>query len=116
MTEADPEPASAPGLASGSLSVATWTGFSRFTGFIRLAVVGAVLGPTYLTNTFQALIQFPLLVYAALTGSVFTMLLVPPVAWHRHVDGHDALPHSIGDQRARMTQRSIVSAGEQRRY
>ena len=78
MSDAGPQgDALVPGVAGGSLSVAAWTAVSRVTGFIRLAIVGAVLGPTYLANTFQAINQFPELVYAALTGTVFTMLLVP---------------------------------------
>ena len=78
----------APDVAGGSLTVGAWTVVSRVTGFVRLAVIAAVLGPTFLANTFQAVNQFPNLVYSALTGSVFTMLLVPPLV--DHLDNEDA--------------------------
>jgi putative peptidoglycan lipid II flippase len=91
---AEPDPdlgthAEAPArrVATGSLSVATWTVVSRFTGLVRLAVIAAVLGPTFLGNTFQAVNQLPNLTYSALTGSVFTMLLVPPLV--RRLDARD---------------------------
>jgi putative peptidoglycan lipid II flippase len=53
-----------------------------------LAVIAAVLGPTFLGNTFQAVNQLPNLTYSALTGSVFTMLLVPPLVGR--LDARDA--------------------------
>src|SRR6266513_1382555 len=54
----------------------------------RGSAVAAVLGPTYLANTFQAINQFPNLMYAALTGSVFTMLIVPALV--HHLDAGDS--------------------------
>lgn len=86
-TNDDTDAGQRPRVATGSVSVATWTIISRATGLIRLAVVAAVLGPTFLGNTFQAVNQFPNLTYSALTGSVFTMLLVPPLV--RHLDTRD---------------------------
>ncbi|MGI8413878.1 MAG: lipid II flippase MurJ, partial [Solirubrobacteraceae bacterium] len=81
-TEADPL------LARHSLSVAQWTLFSRVTGFVRAAVIAAILGATYFGNTFQATNTIPNLVFEFLTGSLLTTLLVPALV--RHVDTHDA--------------------------
>jgi putative peptidoglycan lipid II flippase len=52
---------------------------SRGTGVARLALVAAVLGPTYLGNTFQATNQIPTLTYQVLIGSLLSSLLVPPL-------------------------------------
>lgn len=69
------------------MSVVGWTIVSRLSGFVRIAVVAAVLGPTYLGNVFQATNSLPMIAYAALTGSLFSNLLVPPLV--RHVDSGD---------------------------
>ena len=74
-------------VASASVAGATWTLVSRVTGFGRVAVTAAVLGPTYLGNTFQATNLLPNLVFYLLTGSLFANLLVPPLM--RRIDGGD---------------------------
>ena len=61
--------------------------FSRVSGFVRAAVVAAVLGPTYLGNTFQATNTLPNLVFEFLTGSLLGIVLVPALV--RHVDAQD---------------------------
>ena len=61
--------------------------FSRVSGFVRAAVVAAVLGPTYLGNTFQATNVLPNLVFEFLTGSLLGIVLVPALV--RHVDAQD---------------------------
>lgn len=99
MTELDRAPAGrllgapegaetgSPDLAKNSLAVACWTAVSRITGFGRVVMIAAVLGPTYLGNTYQALNSIPNLAYTVLTGSLFATLLVPPLV--RHVDTKD---------------------------
>jgi putative peptidoglycan lipid II flippase len=77
------QPASDGGaFAKHSVAVALWTAVSRTTGFVRLAVVAAVLGPTYLGNVFQATNNIPNLTYMALTGALFSNLLVPSLVEH----------------------------------
>jgi putative peptidoglycan lipid II flippase len=66
-------------IGANSVSVATWTLVSRATGFIKVAAIAAVLGPTYFGNLFQATNQLPNLTYEFLTGSLFVTLLVPPL-------------------------------------
>lgn len=75
-------------LARNSLSVAQWTLVSRLTGFARIVTVAAVLGPTYLGNTYQATNLVPNLVFEMLTGSLLATLLVPSLV--ALVDGGDA--------------------------
>ncbi len=68
----------AAGTARDSLRVAGWTLLSRLTGVLRVAAIGAVLGPTLLGNTFQFTNSLPNLVYYGfLGGSLFSSLLVP---------------------------------------
>jgi putative peptidoglycan lipid II flippase len=64
-------------LGKASLSMAGWTLVSRVSGFARAATAAAVLGPTYLGNTYLALNLVPNLAFELLTGSLFATLLVP---------------------------------------
>jgi putative peptidoglycan lipid II flippase len=64
---------------ANSLSCAFWVVVSRVTGLGKVAAIGAVLGPTYLGNTFQATNLLPNLMYGLLTGSLLASLLVPPL-------------------------------------
>jgi putative peptidoglycan lipid II flippase len=67
------------GVAADSVVVSTWTTISRVTGLLRLAVIAAVLGPTYMGNTFQAANLVPNAVFEFLTGSLLVNVLVPPL-------------------------------------
>ena len=75
-------------LARNSMSVARWTLLSRVTGFARAVAVAAVLGPTYLGNTFQAANTLPNITFELLTGSLLGSLLVPALV--SHVDARRA--------------------------
>jgi len=84
-TAVDVAPASVP---RNSITVSAWTLVSRVTGFARVAVIAAALGPTYFGNTFQAINQLPnLAFYGLLMGSLFSSLLVPSLV--RQLDAHD---------------------------
>jgi putative peptidoglycan lipid II flippase len=69
---------------------------SRVTGLLRIIVIGAVLGPTYLGNTFQAINQMPNLTYQALTGSLLSMMLVPRLVPHVDAANHDDVDRVAG--------------------
>jgi putative peptidoglycan lipid II flippase len=74
--------------ARDSMTVAAWTIVSRVTGFIKFAVIGAVLGPTFFGNTYQFTNSLPnLMYYGLLAGSLFSSLLVPALV--RHIDAGD---------------------------
>jgi putative peptidoglycan lipid II flippase len=95
--EANPDPSARPGagedlsdvpavgwVTSGagavrdSISVGTWTALSRGTGVVRVLLIAAVLGPTYLGNAYQLTNALPnLLFYGFLGGSLFASLLIP---------------------------------------
>ncbi len=80
--------AAAAAAAGDSITVAAWTIVSRVTGVAKFACIGAVLGPTFLGNTYQFTNSLPNLVYYGfLAGSLFSSLLVPAVV--RHIDAGD---------------------------
>jgi putative peptidoglycan lipid II flippase len=72
----DPTPTT---TARKSATVAGWTLVSRATGLLRVVVIGAVLGPTYFANAFQAGYVVPNLVFTLIAGPVLAMVLVPGV-------------------------------------
>jgi len=70
---------SRPTAAVGdSIVVATWTMVSRVTGFVRVAAIAAVLGPTYLGNAYQLTNNLPNMLYYGLLGGVFASSLLVP--------------------------------------
>jgi putative peptidoglycan lipid II flippase len=71
-----------------SIAGAVGTVASRLVGLGKTLTVAAVLGATYLGNTYQAVNSLPNLVYyQLLAGSLFASLLVPPLI--AHVDRGD---------------------------
>jgi putative peptidoglycan lipid II flippase len=78
-----PQAAASSPLVRNSLVGSVWTLISRMTGLVRVVVIGAVLGATYLGNTYQAINALPNLVYyQLLAGSLFVSLVVPPLVGH----------------------------------
>lgn len=73
--------------ARNSAIVAGWTLVSRMTGLLRVVVIGAVLGPTFFANIFQAGYVVPSIVYSAIAGPVLAMVLVPTLVRAIGVDG-----------------------------
>lgn len=63
--------------ARNSATVAGWTLVSRATGLFRVIIIGAVLGPTYFANCFQAGYVVPSIVFTLIAGPVLMMVLVP---------------------------------------
>jgi putative peptidoglycan lipid II flippase len=82
------ETGEAAAAAGDSLTSAAWTMLSRVTGVARVAVIGAVLGPTFFGNTYQFTNSLPnLLYYGFLAGNLFSSLLVPALV--RYLDAGD---------------------------
>jgi putative peptidoglycan lipid II flippase len=70
-------------LVRNSLTGSAWTLVSRVTGLARVVAIGAVLGATFLGNTYQGIYALPSLVYyQLLAGSLFISLLVPSLVTH----------------------------------
>src|SRR5262249_24962237 len=89
VTALDDETATA--TARNSAIVAGWTLVSRATGLLRVVVIGAVLGPTYFANCFQAGYVVPNIVFTLIAGPVLAMVLVPGVV---HAVGAGGLPRA----------------------
>src|SRR3954469_20621085 len=77
-------------VAHSSATVAAWTLVSRASGLLRVVVIGAVLGPTFLANTFLATNTVPNLTFAAVAGPVLGLVLVPSVVHTLLTRGHAA--------------------------
>src|SRR3954452_8338216 len=82
-----------------TFGVAGFTLVSRVTGLARVAVAGAVLGPTFFANIFQATNTVPNITYNLMAGSLLTTLIVPTLV--------EALDHG-GLDRAREVARRLV--------
>lgn len=67
----------APTAARDSATVAVWTLVSRATGFLRVVVIGAFLGPTFLANTIVATNTVPNLLYSLIAGQALALVVVP---------------------------------------
>ena len=79
-TRPDPPPtreAPVRSVARNSATVAAWTLVSRVTGLLRVVVIGAVLGPTWLANSFLATNTVPSLTYSVVAGPVLALVVVP---------------------------------------
>jgi putative peptidoglycan lipid II flippase len=80
-----------PAIVGNSLNQGIGTIVSRLTGVGRVVVTAAILGPTYLGNTYQGINSLPNLVfYGFLAGSLFVSLLVPPLVRHLDLGDHQA--------------------------
>ena len=76
------------GFAADSRAVAIGMLASRITGFGRVTVMGAVIGPTYFGNLFQFSSTLPITVYSFLVGLLMSAFLVPPLI--QRIQGNDA--------------------------
>jgi putative peptidoglycan lipid II flippase len=93
--------------ARGSASVAVWTVFSRAIGLCRVLVIGALLGPTYVANIFQAGYLLPGNIFTLLAGPVLCSVVVPAVVHAREASDLAAAKMLF----ARISGRILVVAG-----
>src|SRR6476660_6449680 len=71
-----PVPAEAS-FARSTASMTALTAVSRFTGFVRIVVVAAVLGTTFLGNTYQSTNTVPNLLFELIAAGVLQAVLIP---------------------------------------
>jgi putative peptidoglycan lipid II flippase len=96
-TSSGDELSSAAGTARDSSYVAAGTALARVTGVVRVVVVGAVLGPTYLGNAYLLTNALPnLIYYGFLAGSLVPTLLVPMLVRHLDAGRPDAAARVTG--------------------
>ncbi|HWL65048.1 MAG TPA: lipid II flippase MurJ, partial [Actinomycetota bacterium] len=83
-----------PSLARGAAITTVATAVSRVTGFVRVIVVAATLGTTFLANTYQTANTAPNLIFELLAAGVLTSVFVPTfveyIAKNRREEGWDA--------------------------
>lgn len=80
-------PPRAPDAARDTGTVAVLTLVSRATGFVRVLVVAAVLGTTFLGNTYQTANTVPNIVFELVAAGVLSAVLLPSLV--RLLDGPD---------------------------
>ncbi len=66
-----------PSLARGAAAITIAATLSRLTGFVRVVVVAAAMGTTYLANTYQTANSAPNLLFELLAAGVLTSVFVP---------------------------------------
>ncbi|QXC62026.1 hypothetical protein KSP35_04210 [Aquihabitans sp. G128] len=71
----DAEPAS--GLARSMAAMTALTALSRLTGFVRIVVVAAVLGTTFLGNVYQSANTIPNVVFELVVAGLVQAVLIP---------------------------------------
>lgn len=64
-------------LARGAAVITVATAVSRITGFIRVVVVAAAMGTTFLANTYQTANTAPNVVFELVAAGVLTSIFVP---------------------------------------
>jgi putative peptidoglycan lipid II flippase len=92
--------------ARASITVGGWTVVSRVTGLVRVLVVGAVLGPTYFANVFQAGYLLPNNAFQLMAGPVLAMVVVPALVRAITAGGTDRAVEVLG----RITGRLLAVA------
>ncbi len=69
-------------VAGDSASTAIWSLVSRGSGFGRVILVGAILGPSFVGNVFQLANQLPWIVFEVAIGALLSALLIPALISH----------------------------------
>jgi putative peptidoglycan lipid II flippase len=62
-----------------SVTVVVWTLVSRIAGLVRVLVIGALMGPTYFANIFQAGYVLPNTIHSTIAGPILAMVLIPTI-------------------------------------
>ncbi len=76
MASARPE-VTAPSLARGAALITIATAVSRVTGFVRVVVLAAAMGTTFLANTYQTANTAPNLIFELAAAGILTSVFVP---------------------------------------
>ena len=75
---AAPQETTSPGVAKVALAISGWNAVSRLTGFVRVLLVGAALGTTFLGNTYQSSNLVSNLLFELLAAGLLSAPLVGP--------------------------------------
>lgn len=69
-------------LSRGAAAITVATAVSRVTGFVRVVVVAAAMGTTFLANTYQTANTAPNLIFELVAAGVLTSVFVPTFVDH----------------------------------
>lgn len=83
-------------VVGDSATSAVWTLLSRISGFGRVVLIGAVLGPSYFGNLFQLANQLPWLAFDLAIGALLGSLLVPALVLHINNNDHESVERVAG--------------------
>ena len=64
-------------LARNTVTMTVLTAISRATGLVRILLVGAIVGTTYLGNTYQSTNTVPNIVFELMAAGTFQAVLIP---------------------------------------
>src|SRR3954468_1669181 len=100
LSGAEPPDAAAaePSFARSTASMTALTAVSRLTGFVRIVVVAAVLGTTFLGNTYQSANTVPNLLFELIAAGVLQAVLIPTLidlAAHGEEDEAEHVARSV---------------------
>ena len=79
MTQAPPteEVPGSSRLARSTVTMTVLTGVSRLTGLVRVVVVAAVIGDTFLGNTYQSTNTVPNILFELMAAGTLQAVLIP---------------------------------------
>jgi peptidoglycan biosynthesis protein MviN/MurJ (putative lipid II flippase) len=97
-------------VRKAAASVAVWTLLSRASGMARILVIGAVLGPTYLANVFQAGYTLPNNVFTIFAGPMVAMVVVPSVVRATATAGQAGARDVLGRVAGRLLTVALICA------
>ncbi len=78
---------SAPPLARSIAAMSALTALSRVTGFVRIVVIAAVLGTTFLGNVYQSANTIPNVIFELVAAGLVQAVLIPSLV--ARLDRHD---------------------------
>lgn len=80
-------------LARSTVTMTVLTAVSRMTGLVRILLVGAVVGTTYLGNTYQSTNTVPNIIFELMAAGTFQAVLIPALVRYEGADDRDAAEH-----------------------
>lgn len=80
-------------LARSAMAMTMLTAASRATGLVRIVVMGAVVGTTFLGNTYESTNTVPLILFELMAAGTFQAVLIPSLVQQLDRGQHDEAEH-----------------------
>jgi putative peptidoglycan lipid II flippase len=108
------KPAPPRSLARGAAVITAATAVSRITGFVRVIVVAATMGTTFLANTYQTANSAPNVLFELVAAGVLTSVFVPTFVSYlvkgEHTEGWEAADALTSVALVGLTLLAVVAA------